>query len=216
MEVPPKEIPGPSGEAPIIASEGEEEEEAEGDEQLSGLEEPGELLQTVETQGEDTAKKLMPIELVDNIVKAVRQTMAIEDNPQPRSIQDIMFEGLAPRQRPVFPIHQSLKTLIANEWARSDRKFFVPRAYKRKYLFNADEVITWETAPKIDPPVAKLTRKDALPFEDSASMKDPMDKRAEVYLRKNWEATTATFRPLIATTSVARATEIWVTTEGTD
>ncbi|XP_069804450.1 uncharacterized protein [Dendropsophus ebraccatus] len=41
-------------------------------------------------------------------------------------------------------------------------------------------------------------------------MKDPMDKRAEVYLRKNWEATTATFKPLVATTSVARATEIWV------
>ncbi|XP_069812238.1 uncharacterized protein [Dendropsophus ebraccatus] len=152
----------------------------------------------------------MPIEMVDSIVKAVRQTMAIEDDPQPRTIQDIMFEGLAPKQRPVFPIHQSIKTLISNEWSRPDRKFFVPRAYKRKYPFSTEESVTWETAPKIDPPVAKLTRKDALPFEDSASMRDPMDKRAEVYLRKNWEATTATFKPLIATTSVARATDIWV------
>ncbi|XP_044152181.1 lamina-associated polypeptide 2, isoforms alpha/zeta-like [Bufo gargarizans] len=37
-----------------------------------------------------------------------------------------------------------------------------------------------------------------------------MDKRADAYLRKNWEASTSAFKPNIATTSVARSLKLWL------
>ncbi|XP_069812519.1 lamina-associated polypeptide 2, isoforms alpha/zeta-like [Dendropsophus ebraccatus] len=136
--------------------------------------------------------------------------MEIDDTPEPKTKQDMMFQELAPKKRLVFPIHQSIKSLISHEWENPDRKFFIPQAYKRKYPFSQEDCETWQGAPKIDPPVAKITKRNALPFVDSAVIKDPLDKRAEVYLRKNWEATTSAFQPLIATTSVARSLKVWM------
>ncbi|XP_069829439.1 uncharacterized protein [Dendropsophus ebraccatus] len=136
--------------------------------------------------------------------------MGIEDTPESQTIQDRMFGALAPKKRLVFPIHQNIKTLIKHEWSNPDRKFFIPAAFKRKYPFDQEESSTWGVAPKIDPPVAKIFKQNALPFEDCASLKDPMDKRAEVYLKKDWEASTALFKPLVAATSVSRALEVWL------
>ncbi|XP_069813158.1 uncharacterized protein [Dendropsophus ebraccatus] len=164
-----------------------------------------------EISGEDSAGSLLPIESIDALIKNVRLTMEIDDTPQPRSVQDIMFEGLAPKKRLVFPVHQSIKTLICHEWANPDRKFFIPRAYKRKYPFGQEDCESWEGAPKIDHPVAKISKKNALPFEDTAVLKDPLDKRADIYLKKSWEASTSAFKPLIATTSVARSLKMWMT-----
>ncbi|XP_069804179.1 lamina-associated polypeptide 2, isoforms alpha/zeta-like [Dendropsophus ebraccatus] len=198
------ELPGPSRPAPLPPPIEEDQE------QSSVLDEPGEIASEGENEGEESSSPLLTVEYIDSLVKAVRCTMEIEETPQLRSVQDRMFEGLAPKKRPVFPVHQSIKHLISNEWSKPDRKFFIPQAYKRKYPFSHEDAEYWENAPMIDPPVAKISKKNALPFEDSATMKDPMDKRAEVYLRKNWEASTATFKPLIATTSVARSLQIWM------
>ncbi|XP_069810484.1 lamina-associated polypeptide 2, isoforms alpha/zeta-like [Dendropsophus ebraccatus] len=150
------------------------------------------------------------VDFVDTLIKAVRETMGIEETPEPQTIQDRMFGGLAPKKRPVFPIHQNIKTLIKHEWSNPDRKFFIPAAFKRKYPFDQEESSTWGVAPKIDPPIAKIFKQNALPFEDCASLKDPMDRRAEIYLKKDWEASTAVFKPLVAATSVSRALEVWL------
>ncbi|XP_069837964.1 lamina-associated polypeptide 2-like [Dendropsophus ebraccatus] len=179
-----------------------------GDEEEQSLGTEAEDLGSSGVEGLEVATDPSPT--VDILIKAVRETMGIEDTPESQTIQDRMFGALAPKKRLVFPIHQNIKTLIKHEWSNPDRKFFIPAAFKRKYPFDQEESSTWGVAPKIDPPVAKIFKQNALPFEDCASLKDPMDKRAEVYLKKDWEASTALFKPLVAATSVSRALEVWL------
>ncbi|XP_069830279.1 uncharacterized protein [Dendropsophus ebraccatus] len=176
------------------------------DEDLSlGIDEPEAGPSNVESLEEEVATPLPSADYIESLIKAVRETMGIVEVPETNTIQDRMFGGLAPKKRLVFPIHQNIKALIKHEWSNPDRKFFVPAAFKRKYPFDHEESNSWGFAPKIDPPVAKITKLNALPFEDCATLKDPMDKRAEIYLKKDWEASTALFKPLVAATSVSRS-----------
>ncbi|XP_044151526.1 uncharacterized protein LOC122939522 [Bufo gargarizans] len=157
-----------------------------------------------------TGKPLFRVEDTDLLLKAVRSTMELEEEKESRSRPELMFESLKPKKSRVFPIQDCIKDLIKREWEKPDKKFFIPRAVKRKYPFDDQEVSAWQEVPRVDAPVAKINKKSALPFEDLGSLKDPMDKRADAYLRKNWEASTSAFKPNIATTSVARSLKLWL------
>ncbi|XP_069610783.1 uncharacterized protein [Ranitomeya imitator] len=73
-----------------------------------------------------------------------------------------------------------------------------------------EETKIWEFVPKVDIPVAKVSKKTAIPFEDSSGLKDPMDKRSEDLLKKAWEASAAIMKTNIVATSVARSMSMWV------
>ncbi|XP_069828802.1 lamina-associated polypeptide 2, isoforms alpha/zeta-like [Dendropsophus ebraccatus] len=157
-----------------------------------------------------TGKPLCPLEDVDFLVKEVRSTMQLEEQVVPKSVQDIMFGGLEERKKAVFPVHRSVSALIKREWSRPDRKGFVPRAVKRKYPFNDSEHPGWDHPPKIDVAIAKVSKKGSLPFEDLGTLKDPMDKKADGFLKRTWEAAAESFRPSIAGTCVARSMLVWL------
>ncbi|XP_069833883.1 lamina-associated polypeptide 2, isoforms alpha/zeta-like [Dendropsophus ebraccatus] len=178
----------------------------------SDPEEEGECQGSSDNSSDElSGKPLFPVEKVESLVKAVRATMNLEESKETLSIQDKMFESLAPRRKKVFPIHQTMKDLIEREWKKPDKKFFVPRAMKRKYPFDETETDRWDRAPMIDPPVSKITRNQgALPFEDTGTLKDPMDRRADSFLRKDWEAAAAIFKPMVASTSVGRSVKLWL------
>ncbi|XP_069820995.1 lamina-associated polypeptide 2-like [Dendropsophus ebraccatus] len=158
-----------------------------------------------------SGKPLFSVEDVDTLVKEVRSTMEIEEQKEQRSVQDIMFSGLESKKRRVFPVHRTISALINREWAKPDRKGFIPRAVKRKYPFDEKEVPSWEGPPKIDAAIAKVSKRSQLPFEDLGTLKDPMDKKADGYLKKAWESSTATFKPNVAGTCVARSMLVWLT-----
>ncbi|XP_073412006.1 uncharacterized protein [Dendrobates tinctorius] len=67
------------------------------------------------------------------------------------------------------------------------------------------ETRVWEEVSKIDFPVATVTKKTAIPFEDSSSLRDPMDRKADVLLKRTWETSAALIRANIAATLVARS-----------
>ncbi|XP_072003574.1 uncharacterized protein [Engystomops pustulosus] len=164
-----------------------------------------------ESEEEDrSGRPLVPIEDIDHLVKLVRSTMELEDEKEERSVTDVMFQGLGEKKRKVFPIHENISSLIQAEWRKADKKVFIPRAMKRKYPFPEKETEIWDKAPKVDVAVSKVSRKSALPVEDSGVLKDPMDKKADGFLRRSWEAAAGAFKPNVAATCVSRSLLVWL------
>ncbi|XP_044129109.1 lamina-associated polypeptide 2-like [Bufo gargarizans] len=136
--------------------------------------------------------------------------MGIEETREPRSFQDIMFEGLEARQHGTFPVHKNVAALIRGEWKKPNKRVFISKNLKRKYPFKEEDSASWDRAPRIDVAISKVSRKMALPFEDMGILKDPLDKKADAFLKGAWEASTSSFRPSIASTCTARSLRVWL------
>lgn len=151
-----------------------------------------------------------PSEEVDRLIKEVRATMALEEPKEEKSIEDKMFEGLDSRKKRVFPIHKNVWGLIHREWRHPDKGIFNQRILKRKYPFCEQDTAAWNRPPKLDVPIAKISRRSSLPFEDSGALLDPLDKKQDLFLKKAWEASAGGFKPNIAATCVARSLLVWL------
>ncbi|XP_040266410.1 lamina-associated polypeptide 2, isoforms alpha/zeta-like isoform X2 [Bufo bufo] len=147
---------------------------------------------------------------IDELIRAIRATIQMEMPKTPRSTQQEIFGGLGERKKAVFPVPDSVQKLIRSEWEKPDKGSFIPRGIKRRYPFSQEDCTDWETIPKVDAPVAKVAKHTALPFEDSAQLKDPLDRKAESLLRKTWETTAALLKPGVASTCVARTLNLWL------
>lgn len=159
---------------------------------------------------ESSGRPSFPPEEVDRLLKAVRATMALEEPKEEKSVEDKMFEELGSRKRRVFPVHKNIQGLIHREWKHPDKGIFASRALKRRYPFSDQDTSAWNRAPKLDVPISKVSKKSALPFEDSGTLPDPLDKKQEYFLKRTWEAAAAGFKPNIASSCVARSLTVWL------
>ncbi|XP_069832613.1 uncharacterized protein [Dendropsophus ebraccatus] len=188
-----------TSEPPIAPSEDQEEGEVY-------------LISSNEDQEQpSTSRALCPTEDTEQLIKAIRSSMNIVEEEVTVSPEDALYEGLAPKKMHNFSVHKSIKALIDNEWQNPDRKFFIPRYYKRKYPFEEGECSSWNKASAIDAPVAKIARKNSLPFDDLGSLSDPMDRKSDYFSKRTWEAATGALRTSIAATCVARPLRMWLT-----
>ncbi|KAM4028656.1 lamina-associated polypeptide 2, isoforms alpha/zeta-like [Anomaloglossus baeobatrachus] len=146
----------------------------------------------------------------DELLRAVRKTMMVEEQEKPRSVQDEMFGGLRSQRHRVFPVNPHVRAMIMEEWQESEKKLVIPREFRARLPFEPDDIKDWEDVPKIDVPVAKVARKTAIPFEDSSGLKDPMDRKADGLLKRAWDAAATTIKTNIAATSVARSMSRWL------
>ncbi|CAJ0967008.1 unnamed protein product [Ranitomeya imitator] len=64
--------------------------------------------------------------------------------------------------------------------------------------------------PKVDAAVASTSKAGALPLEDVGLLKDPSDRKADMYLKKVWESTAGAFKPAISSTCTARSVMVWI------
>ncbi|XP_077129922.1 uncharacterized protein LOC143785132 [Ranitomeya variabilis] len=152
----------------------------------------------------------LPTEDVDKLVKAVRSAMGLKEEKTPRSLEDVMFGGLEERRKRTFPVNAKIKALIEKEWKRPEKMGSLPSSSKRRYPFENKDSEPWEKIPKIDGAVAKCLKKSSLPLEDSGVLKDPLDKKADGFLRHIWEASAGGLKPAIAGTCTARALMVWL------
>ncbi|XP_069623961.1 zinc finger FYVE domain-containing protein 26-like [Ranitomeya imitator] len=86
----------------------------------------------------------------------------------------------------------------------------LPSSSKRRYPFEEKDSESWEKIPKIDSAVAKSLRRSFLPLEDLGVLKDPLDKKADGFLKHIWEAAAGGLKPAIAGTCTARALMVWL------
>ncbi|CAJ0930520.1 unnamed protein product, partial [Ranitomeya imitator] len=200
--------PGPARKRPRKDPEQEVQDgssEAESEYRGSDQEE-GEL--PVEEQ--EGKRYYFPVEETEELVQAVRRTMQVKEDPQPRSRQDQMFGGLTYQERTVFPVSEHIRKMISQEWKDAERRLVMSREFKNRLPFDSEEIKTWEEIPKVDVPLAKVAKKTSIPFEDSSSLKDAMDRKADILLRRAWETSAALIKTNIAATSVARSMFLWM------
>ncbi|XP_077116964.1 uncharacterized protein LOC143794011 [Ranitomeya variabilis] len=151
----------------------------------------------------------LPNSSVDSLIKAVRSTMGCPDEKGKKSAQDIMFAGLGQRKRRSFPTIPTIKELVKKEWEKQHTRGFLPSSAKRRYPFSDEELSSWQKIPKVDAAVASTSKQSVLPVEDSGTLTDPLDRKAEALLKRSWEANTGAFRPAIASTCTARSLLVW-------
>lgn len=159
---------------------------------------------------DDYKKYLFNPEDTEELIKAIRATLKVEQPKKSRSIQDDIFGGLGERRKLAFPVHENIQKIIKDEWKKPDKKFFIPKAIKRRYPFEEGDCTDWDSVPKVDVPLAKVAKHTSLPFEDASQLKDPLDRKAESLLKRTWEAASDLLRPGVAATCVARTLSVWL------
>ncbi|XP_069618604.1 cohesin subunit SA-3 [Ranitomeya imitator] len=132
---------------------------------------------------EESGRFCLPLDKVDKVVKSVRGTMGIEEPKSQPSKQELMFSGLDRKKHRSFPVNEKIKELILREWKKPEKKGALPPALKRRYPFDDPVVETWDKAPRLDAAVAKASKKASLPFEDMGTLKDPLDRKADIFLK---------------------------------
>ncbi|CAJ0949801.1 unnamed protein product [Ranitomeya imitator] len=170
------------------------------------------LLQNRYSQDQPYDEEGRPCFSVDNmdmLVKGVRATMGVAESKEPRSAQDIMFAGLCQSSRKAFLVVDTVKALIKREWDKQDKGFH-PSSAKRRYPFEDNELAEWMKVPKVDAAVASTSKAGTLPLEDVGLLKDPSDRKADMFLRKVWESTAGAFKPAISSTCTARSVMVWI------
>ncbi|XP_040215686.1 lamina-associated polypeptide 2-like [Rana temporaria] len=207
-------VAGPS--TPFLSSQvfshDQEEEESEVMSQVTRHSSEGEEdRDSVMSQEEGKLKRfLFSAEDVDSLLQAIYATEEIPEVPKTTSAQDKVYRGLSETQDRVFPLHQSLKEIILQEWKYPERRLTTQKTWKRKYPFTQSVGEAFFKLPKLDAALSQVTKQSDLSFEDAGSIKDLMDRRAESLLRKAWEANTASMAPALAATCVARNADLWV------
>ncbi|CAJ0953011.1 unnamed protein product [Ranitomeya imitator] len=159
---------------------------------------------------EESGRFCLPLDRVDKLVKSVRGTMGLEEPKTQLSRQQLMFSGLEHKKRRSFPVNDKIQDLILREWKKPEKKGSLPPALKRRYPFEDTTVDTWDKAPKLDAAVAKASKRAALPFEDMGSLKDPLDRKADTFLKGTWEMAAGSLRPAVAATCTARSLMVWL------
>ncbi|XP_069616902.1 lamina-associated polypeptide 2, isoforms alpha/zeta-like [Ranitomeya imitator] len=170
----------------------------------------GSLPSTSSSEDQESARACLSLERVNHLVKAVNSTMGIEDTQSECSIQDVMFRGIERKSRRAFPVIDKIKSLISKEWKKPERKGSLPPAFKRRYPFEEAASSSWDKVPKLDAAVAKACKKSSLPFDDLGNLKDPLDRKADIFLKGAWETSAGSLRPAIAATCTARSLMVWL------
>ncbi|XP_041445394.1 uncharacterized protein LOC108714053 isoform X2 [Xenopus laevis] len=151
-----------------------------------------------------------PIEDIDSLIVAVRETMGLEDTSEPPKKSSKLFANINKR-KVCFPLDDAIKGKIKNQWSNLDRKFILQKKFNMLFPFDVADSKPWDNAPKLDPPVAQTIKRTTLPLEDSTGLRDPMDRKADGALRKTFLAAAAGFKPAVAAASVARSLKVWIT-----
>lgn len=80
----------------------------------------------------------------------------------------------------------------------------------KKVFFDKDGAASWDRPSKTDIPVAEVSCKACLPLDAIKFLKNPLDKKAEGFLREAWESPTEAFNQYIALACVARSLLAWL------
>ncbi|XP_031758489.1 lamina-associated polypeptide 2, isoforms alpha/zeta-like [Xenopus tropicalis] len=187
-----KNLPGskePSAQSKIVLSSGDE----------------GECSFSDEEDDDEDESQCFETKLVPSLIKAVRRTLSLEV-PQPESSISSLFSK---KKKPFFPVHPEIKDIMNQEWAKGPKKTPVEAKIAQLYPFSLEDLELWENLPTVDAPVARLSKKTALPIDDISALKHPMDRRMETELKKLFITAGAACKPSVSIVSVSKAISIW-------
>ena len=164
----------------------------------------------VEEDSSRGARYKLSLEDVGELLNAIYETLEIREEPVQLSKHDQLYQGCSAQKTKVFPVHKSLIEAILQEWEQPEKRPFFAGSLKRRFPFEDNASQPWNKNPKLDAPLAKVSKRTDLAFDDLGCLKDPMDKRGEILLKRAWDASTIALKPALAATCVARNLECWL------
>ncbi|XP_041424692.1 lamina-associated polypeptide 2, isoforms alpha/zeta-like [Xenopus laevis] len=156
------------------------------------------------SSSEDISKQ--PEEVKD-LLRYIFTTLEIKEEQVSLSKADKVLGNSSKRPRS-FPVCRSTSRLIETEWAQPDKKVNIPPKFFNNYPVQ-EEFKIWDKIPKVDPPIVRLSRHTMLPAEDAGSLRDPMDKKMDYVLKKDFQSAAAILRPAAAASTVAKTAKYW-------
>ena len=167
-----------------------------------------------EEEGEDarSGRYVFAADEMGSLLEAVYASEEIPQSAEQVTSQDRLYQGLVKAQSKAIPVHQSLKDIILREWADPEKKILKYKTWKRRCPFKEEEESKFFKIPRLDAPLAQVSKQSDLSFEDAGNLKDPMDRRAETSLRRAWEANAAALSPALASACIARNANSWTST----
>ncbi|XP_071971333.1 uncharacterized protein [Engystomops pustulosus] len=98
----------------------------------------GEEEQLDSQEQKNDTRFLFPMENLDTLLRAVRETLNIEDPVETKSVQDKLFGCLKAKKKRVFPVNNVLEDLIREEWKDTHIKY---RRFKMESLKSTTPLI---------------------------------------------------------------------------
>lgn len=145
---------------------------------------------------------------VGHLVTSIRDTFQLHDDPPSSEQAGVSF--LRPKQASkVFPIHADFSSVVSKAWTRPNVRFITPKKLDICYPFPADSVTTWTSPPKVDPPVARLSKSTTIPVQDGSSLQSVEDRRTESLSKAIFTASGSALRPVFASAWVGKAVSEW-------
>lgn len=113
------------------------------------------------------------------------------------------------KERQYFPFLSELGDVISEEWSKMDKKSSMQSKVLKLYPFKEEEVKHLESAPLVDAALMRLARYVTLPLEDTASFKDPLERRIDSDLKRVYLTSGMACKPVLAIAAVSKALESW-------
>ncbi|XP_041427577.1 uncharacterized protein LOC121402927 isoform X2 [Xenopus laevis] len=162
--------------------------------------------QEEEEQSEDTCS--FNLEYLEPLIKAMRFSLEL-DNTEDTPKHDKMFRS-AVKKGEKFPVHRVIKETILEEWKTPDKKLNFSRRLKKMYPFEEEDSKLWQASPKVDAAITRVARRTTLPVDEGVSLKDAMERRQDMTLKKSYLTCGMSNQASIAITTLARANHIWI------
>ena len=138
-----------------------------------------------EEEIESPSKFKLSLEDVDGLLRAIYATLGLSEEKRDLSLHDRMYAGLCEPKGRTFPVHPVISATILREWQDPEKKPFFSKSHKRRFPFGEDPSVVWNKIPKLDAAFSLVSRSTDLSFEDMGILKDPMDKRMDLLLKKS-------------------------------
>lgn len=118
-----------------------------------------------------------------------------------------MYVGLREPKFQTFPIHAVISVIsdsIKKDWQEPENKtFFSQEPIRDVFRFEEDPSAVWNKVPRLDSAFSQVSRSTDLAFEEMGVLRDPMDKRMDLLLKRSWQLVMSNLKPPMATTCVA-------------
>lgn len=163
-----------------------------------------------ENESDTASKYKLSLEEVGGLLKVIHATLGIEEEKKELSLHDRMYAGLGDSKGRSFPVHSVITDMIKKEWLEPEKKPFFSRAHKKRFPFEENPDSIWNKVPKLDSAFSQVSKSTDLAFEDMGTLKEPMDKRMDLLLKRTWQSVMHNLKPAMATTCVARNLDHWV------
>ena len=82
-----------------------------------------------------SSKYKLSLEQVDGLLKAIHETLGLEEERKELSLHDRMYAGLGEPKIRTFPVHTVISEAIKKEWTNPEKKPLFAKAQKKRFPF---------------------------------------------------------------------------------